>query len=162
MGTADLVLVDWILHEIDGLEFVTRLRHESVEDTRVVMLVAAEPGMRELHGALMAGADDYLMKPFTSLQIDEKLAQVGLPGDYDAFSVSLVIDAIACSRVAPQIKSLAMLWPPIISLKPSLLITTTIRGLSIPIWGISLGDRRYSPADSKPIRMLWMLAPSSK
>lgn len=78
MGTADLVLVDWVLHEIDGLEFVTRLRHESVEDTRVVMLVATEPGMRELHGALIAGADDYLLKPFTSLQIDEKLTHVGL------------------------------------------------------------------------------------
>jgi two-component system chemotaxis response regulator CheY len=78
MGGADLVLVDWIPHQVDSLEFVARLRHESVEDTRVVMLVAAEPGMRELHGALIAGADDYLMKPFSSLQIDEKLAQVGL------------------------------------------------------------------------------------
>jgi two-component system chemotaxis response regulator CheY len=78
MGTADLILVDWTLHQIDSLEFVTRLRHESVDDTRVVMLVAAQPGMRELQGALIAGADDYLMKPFTSLQIDEKLAQIGL------------------------------------------------------------------------------------
>jgi DNA-binding response OmpR family regulator len=78
MGAADLVLVDWIPDEIDGLEFVTRLRHEFVEDTRVVMLVAAEPRVRELHGALIAGADEYLTKPFTSLQIDEKLAQVGL------------------------------------------------------------------------------------
>jgi two-component system, chemotaxis family, chemotaxis protein CheY len=78
MGTADLVLVDWILQRGDGLDFVTRLRHESLEDTRVVMLVAAEPGMRELHGALLAGADDYLMKPFTSLQIDEKLSRIGL------------------------------------------------------------------------------------
>ena len=78
MGTADLVLLDWLPHQIDSLEFVTRLRHESVEDTKVVMLVATEPGLRELHGALIAGADDYLMKPFTSLQIDEKLAQVGL------------------------------------------------------------------------------------
>lgn len=78
MGTADLVLVDWTSHEIDSLEFVTRLRHESAQDTRVVMLVAAEPGTRELQGALIAGADDYLMKPFTSLQMDEKLAQIGL------------------------------------------------------------------------------------
>jgi two-component system, chemotaxis family, chemotaxis protein CheY len=77
MGPADLVLVDWIVHE-DGLEFVTRLRHESVEYTRVVMLAVAEPGTRELHGALMAGADGYLIKPFTGLQIDAKLAQVGL------------------------------------------------------------------------------------
>ena len=44
MGTADLVLVDWMPHQIDSLEFVTRLRHESIEDTRVVMLMAAEPG----------------------------------------------------------------------------------------------------------------------
>jgi two-component system chemotaxis response regulator CheY len=78
MGTADLVLVDWNLTEIDGLEFVTRLRHEFAYDTRVIMLVATELGARELQGALIAGADDYLMKPFTSLQIDEKLAQAGL------------------------------------------------------------------------------------
>lgn len=78
MGTADLVLVDWMPHQIDSLEFVTRLRNESIEDTRVVMLTTAEPGTRELHGALMAGVDDYLVKPFTGLQIDEKLAQVGL------------------------------------------------------------------------------------
>jgi CheY-like chemotaxis protein len=42
------------------------------------MLAAAEPGTRELHGALMAGADGYLTKPFTAPQIDAKLAQVGL------------------------------------------------------------------------------------
>jgi two-component system chemotaxis response regulator CheY len=78
MGAADLVLVDWSLHNVDGLEFVTRLRQETVEDTRVVMLVVSQPGMRELQGAFIAGADDYLMKPFTALQIDEKLAQVGL------------------------------------------------------------------------------------
>jgi two-component system chemotaxis response regulator CheY len=78
MGTADLVLVDWIPDQVDGLEFVTRLRHESTKNTRVVMLAATEPGVRELQGALIAGADDYLMKPFTSRQIDEKLAQVGL------------------------------------------------------------------------------------
>jgi two-component system chemotaxis response regulator CheY len=78
MGTADLVLVDWVPHQIDSLQFVARLRHELVEDTRVLMLVTAEPGIRELHGALIAGADDYLIRPFTSLQMDEKLAQVGL------------------------------------------------------------------------------------
>lgn len=78
MGPADLVLIDWTVHPMDGLEFVTRLRHESSENTRILLLVASEPGVRELHGALIAGADDYLMKPFTSLQIDEKLQQVGL------------------------------------------------------------------------------------
>jgi two-component system chemotaxis response regulator CheY len=77
MSTVDLIIIDWI-EGTDCLEFVTRLRRESAHDTTVMMLVAAEPGVRELHGALIAGADDYLMKPFTSLQIDEKLAQAGL------------------------------------------------------------------------------------
>jgi two-component system, chemotaxis family, chemotaxis protein CheY len=77
MGTADLVIIDWI-EETNCLEFVTRLRHESAHDTTVMLLVAEEPGIRDLHGALIAGADDYLMKPFTAQQIDEKLAQAGL------------------------------------------------------------------------------------
>ena len=43
-----------------------------------LVFAQAEPGIRERYGAFIAGADDYLMKPFTSLQIDEKLAQAGL------------------------------------------------------------------------------------
>jgi response regulator of citrate/malate metabolism len=43
----------------------------------IIMLAPAEPGMRRLQRAFIAGADDYLMKPFTSLQIDEKLAEAG-------------------------------------------------------------------------------------
>lgn len=78
MGDADLVLVDWILHELDSLEFTTRLRLEATRGTMVIMLVADAPGMRELHRAFIAGADDYLMKPFTSLQIDQMLTQGGL------------------------------------------------------------------------------------
>jgi two-component system chemotaxis response regulator CheY len=78
LGKTDLVLVDWDQNEINGLEFITRLRHETSHNTMVIMLATAEPGMRELHNALIAGANDYLLKPFTSLQIDEKLSQAGL------------------------------------------------------------------------------------
>jgi len=77
MGMTDLVLVDWVPSEIDGLEFITRLRNETENHPMVIMLAAVEPGIRKLRRALLAGADDYLIKPFTSLQIDEKLAQAG-------------------------------------------------------------------------------------
>ena len=77
MGRADLVLVDWVPNEIDSLEFVVQLRRETRDNTVVIMLAAAEPGMRRLQRAFIAGADDYLMKPFTSSQIDEKLADAG-------------------------------------------------------------------------------------
>jgi two-component system, chemotaxis family, chemotaxis protein CheY len=78
LGPVDLVLIDWTVQHTDCLDFVIHLRQKARETTRVVLLVASEPGTRELQGALIAGADDYLMKPFTLLQMDEKLQQVGL------------------------------------------------------------------------------------
>ncbi|MGD0941540.1 MAG: response regulator [Terracidiphilus sp.] len=77
MGEANLVLVDWSLPESDSLEFINQLRQGTVFNTTVVMLAVAEPGIRELRRALEAGADDYLTKPFTSQQLDAKLAQAG-------------------------------------------------------------------------------------
>jgi DNA-binding response OmpR family regulator len=85
IGRVDLVLADWTPREMNSLEFITRLRHETAHDTIILMLAACEPGMRELHRALIAGADDYLTKPFTSLQIDEKMAQAGLTWQWDGY-----------------------------------------------------------------------------
>jgi two-component system chemotaxis response regulator CheY len=77
VGKQDLVLIDWALNELDSLEFISQLRREKCDRTMVIMLAAVEPGTRRLQRAFIAGADDYLMKPFTSLQIDEKLADAG-------------------------------------------------------------------------------------
>jgi two-component system chemotaxis response regulator CheY len=77
MGAADIVLLDWSLHEINSLELIAQLRRQVAHNTTVILLAAVEPGITALHRALMAGADDYLMKPFTSRQIDEKLAKSG-------------------------------------------------------------------------------------
>lgn len=85
MGRADLVLVDWTLREMNSLEFIASLRHETAHDTMVLMLAAREPEKQELHRALVAGADDYLTKPFTSLQIDEKMARAGLTWQWNTY-----------------------------------------------------------------------------
>jgi len=69
--------VDWGQSDIETLEFIAQLRLEAYDHTMVILLAAVEPGMRRLQRAFIAGADDYLMKPFTSLQIDEKLAEAG-------------------------------------------------------------------------------------
>jgi two-component system chemotaxis response regulator CheY len=74
-GVADLILANWSPHE---LEFVTSLRREAAGATVVIMLTTSELGTRELQSALIAGADDYLVTPFTSLQMDERLARAGL------------------------------------------------------------------------------------
>jgi two-component system chemotaxis response regulator CheY len=78
MGTADLILVNWVPQETGSLEFITRLRHDATNGSIVIMLTAAELGVRELQRAFTAGADDYLIMPFTSQQFDDKLAKSGL------------------------------------------------------------------------------------
>jgi len=85
MDRADLVLVDSALKGMSSLEFIASLRHETSSETMVMMMAEREPGIRELHRALIAGADDYLTKPFTSQQIDEKMARAGLTWQWDAY-----------------------------------------------------------------------------
>ena len=85
LGKADLVLVNWSPSERDSLEFISRLRQEASNVTKVIILEPYKTGVRELHHAIVAGADDYLITPFTSLQMDEKLSLTGLichRGDY--------------------------------------------------------------------------------
>lgn len=69
-GEADLVLLDVMLPEINGLEVLRRLRKMS--DIPVIMLTARDAIMDKVSG-LDAGADDYITKPFA---IEELLARV--------------------------------------------------------------------------------------
>ena len=60
-GKYDLVLLDVMLPELNGLEVLRRLRRES--DVPVIMLTARDAVMDKVSG-LDAGADDYITKPF--------------------------------------------------------------------------------------------------
>ena len=69
-GEIDLVLLDIMLPELNGLEVLRRLRKSS--DIPVIMLTARDAVMDKVSG-LDAGADDYITKPFA---IEELLARV--------------------------------------------------------------------------------------
>ncbi len=66
----DLVVLDWMLPGMDGLEVCRRLR--AAGDTPVLMLTAKDSVPDRVEG-LDAGADDYLVKPF---DFDELLARI--------------------------------------------------------------------------------------
>lgn len=66
----DLVILDWMLPGLDGLEVCRRLRAAS--DVPVLMLTAKDD-VTDRVTALDTGADDYLVKPFS---IDELMARV--------------------------------------------------------------------------------------
>ena len=67
----DLVILDWMLPEISGLDICTRLRKTGVQ-VPIIMLTAKDEISDRVTG-LNAGADDYLTKPFS---IEELLARV--------------------------------------------------------------------------------------
>lgn len=66
----DLVVLDWMLPGIDGLEVCQRLRAAS--KVPILMLTAKDTVQDRVQG-LDAGADDYIVKPF---QVEEFLARV--------------------------------------------------------------------------------------
>jgi two-component system chemotaxis response regulator CheY len=77
-GTLDLALVDWNMPEMDGLEFVKAVRADHAYDGMQVMMVTTESEAGAMVNALEAGANEYVMKPFTKDVILEKLAILGI------------------------------------------------------------------------------------
>jgi len=74
----DVALVDWNMPDMDGREFVQEVRkNDAYKDVRMIM-VTAETAMDKIAEALEAGADEYIMKPFTKEVIVEKLALTGI------------------------------------------------------------------------------------
>ena len=65
----DLMLVDWMLPGISGVEFIRRLkRDELTKDIPVIMLTARTEEDDKVRG-LDTGADDYLTKPFSTREL---------------------------------------------------------------------------------------------
>jgi DNA-binding NtrC family response regulator len=72
----DLVVSDIRMQDGDGFEVMCSVIKNS--PATAVILLTAFGSVPEAVESMRSGAFDYLMKPFTSLQIDEKLAQIGL------------------------------------------------------------------------------------
>ena len=76
--TADLVLVDWNMPELNGYDFIVAVRSDPMFNRLRLMMVTTETEMPQVTRALAAGADEYVMKPFTPDVISGKLALLGL------------------------------------------------------------------------------------
>jgi two-component system chemotaxis response regulator CheY len=80
-GIPDLILVDWNMPEMNGLELVRAVRKDLGDRNSVMMMVTTETETSQMVKALAAGANEYLMKPFTKEALLDKLALLGIaPG----------------------------------------------------------------------------------
>jgi two-component system chemotaxis response regulator CheY len=74
----DFALVDWNMPEMDGLEFVRSIRAKRRFAELPVMMVTAETDVTQMARALMAGADEYALKPLDQESLVSKLRLLGL------------------------------------------------------------------------------------
>jgi len=77
----ELVLVDWNMPEMNGLEFVEAVRAERAFDAVRIMMVTTETEHAQVMRALEAGANEYLMKPFTPEVLVAKLGLLNVLGE---------------------------------------------------------------------------------
>lgn len=73
----DIVLLDWNMPVMDGLEFLRRLRAEPGGQAPRVVFCSVENDLDRVRQALDAGADEYIMKPFDGDIVASKLALAG-------------------------------------------------------------------------------------
>jgi two-component system chemotaxis response regulator CheY len=70
----ELVLIDWNMPVMNGIDFVKAVRSDRTFDPVRIMMVTTETGQDQLIRALEAGANEYLMKPFTKDVLVAKLS----------------------------------------------------------------------------------------
>lgn len=74
----DFALVDWNMPEMDGLDLVRSIRAERRFAELPVMMVTAESDATQMARALMAGADEYALKPIDLESLETKLRLLGV------------------------------------------------------------------------------------
>ena len=75
-----LMLLDWNMPEMNGYELLQHVRRDPAHAAAKIIMVTTETEMTQVQNALAAGANEYVMKPFTSEVIYEKLCLLGLAG----------------------------------------------------------------------------------
>ncbi len=74
----DLIMLDWHMPVMNGLEFLKELRATDAGKAPVVIFCTTESEFSKIQEAVMEGANEYVMKPFDEQIIRGKLEQLGL------------------------------------------------------------------------------------
>lgn len=78
-GEFSFVLVDWNMPVMNGLEFIKAVRADSEYGEMTLIMVTTETEPSRMAQALIAGVDEFVMKPFTKEVLVDKLRLVGVP-----------------------------------------------------------------------------------
>lgn len=143
----DLIVLDLMLPGVDGIEIMRRLRDEMRSDVPVIMLTARGQEMDRVYGLEM-GADDYVTKPFSPLELVARIKAVLRRGkskedndeteqaiEFDGFSIDpslrqLILNGEECELTATEFN---LLW--FMAKRPKQVFSRT--QLLDAVWGFS-------------------------
>jgi len=74
-NTVGLIIVDWNMPELDGFEFVKRVRQKEKYVNLPIIMVTAERHRENVLEAMKTGVTNYLVKPITSDVLWQKIAK---------------------------------------------------------------------------------------
>ena len=77
----ELMLVDWNMPAMNGLDLIRAIRAQRAHDGVRILMVTSETESEQVTRALNAGANEYLMKPFTREILLAKLNLLDVYGD---------------------------------------------------------------------------------
>lgn len=70
----DLIILDWMMPKLDGIEVLERLRADETGRGIKVLMLTARSQQNDVERAFAAGTDDYIVKPFSSRELIERIA----------------------------------------------------------------------------------------
>lgn len=75
-GSFEFVVSDWNMPNLDGLEMLKEIRQDEALKDLPVLMVTAEAKKENIIAAAQAGANGYVVKPFTAATLEEKLNKI--------------------------------------------------------------------------------------
>jgi two-component system chemotaxis response regulator CheY len=74
----DLVLLDWNMPQLSGIDFLKTIRDKDEYKTLPVIMVTSEAARYNVIEALKCGATDYIIKPINEKNFREKISKITL------------------------------------------------------------------------------------
>ena len=74
----ELIILDWDMPVMTGIEFLAALRAESLPRQPKVVFCTTHSGAKDIHTAIELGADEFCVKPFDETGLTAKLRNIGV------------------------------------------------------------------------------------
>ncbi len=75
-GGFDLIISDWNMPKMTGIEFLKAVRAEGAIKATPFLMVTSEADKEKIVEAVQAGVSQYIVKPFNANQLEEKIKAI--------------------------------------------------------------------------------------